>query len=241
MVFLQRPGGQSQFSPTLQGPRPRLPLLRGVHDEVAAVEGALQTSLAQGRSRLAMLVSRRVDLLDAAGVRESAIESLAENFNDSFVAPLFWFVVAGLPGAALYRYANTADAMWGYRGERKGRDWTWTGKWAARADDVLSWIPARISAAILTLAAWRWPRNLGAEAGRTPSPNSGWPMAAMALALDLRLGKAGVYVLHSAGQSPQAVSVARALRLATRAAWLAGVACALCLFWTAGAWIEVRS
>ncbi len=71
--------------------------------------------------RLARLVSRDVGALDAVGVRESAIESLAENLNDSVVAPLFWFALFGLPGAALYRFANTADAMWGYRGEREGR------------------------------------------------------------------------------------------------------------------------
>lgn len=65
-------------------------------------------------------------------MRESAIESLAENLNDSLVAPLFWFVLLGLPGAAVYRFANTADAMWGYRGERNGREWSWFGKWAAR-------------------------------------------------------------------------------------------------------------
>src|SRR5690606_3824928 len=114
---------------------------RMLRDEVHAVEQALGESLAAGRARLAWLVSRDVSALDASQVRESAIESLAENLNDSVVAPLFWFAVAGLPGAALYRFANTADAMWGYRGERHGRDWTWAGKWAARADDLLSWLP----------------------------------------------------------------------------------------------------
>ena len=94
------------------------PLLawRMLEAEVGAVEAALAQSLAAGRARLAWLVSRDVAALDAAQVRESAIESLAENLNDSVVAPLFWFAVAGLPGAALYRFANTADAMWGYPG-----------------------------------------------------------------------------------------------------------------------------
>ncbi len=198
------------------------PLLawRMLRDEVQAVEAALQSSLAQGRARLAWLVSRDVNVLDAAQVRESAIETLAENLNDSVVAPLFWFAVAGLPGAALYRFANTADAMWGYRGERQGRDWTWAGKWAARADDVLSWLPARITALLLAVldgrgGAGRW-RQVRAQAGLTPSPNSGWPMAAMALALDVRLAKPGVYTLHAAGRSPQAADTARALRLAGR-------------------------
>ncbi len=195
------------------------PLLawRMLRDEVRAVETALGESLDAGRARLAWLVSRDVTELSEREVRESAIETLAENLNDSVVAPLFWFAVAGLPGAALYRFANTADAMWGYRGERQGRDWTWAGKWAARADDVLSWLPARITAALLGLmgAGSTW-RHLPSQAGRTPSPNSGWPMAAMALALDVSLAKPGVYTLHPAGRSPQAVDTARALQLAGR-------------------------
>jgi adenosylcobinamide-phosphate synthase len=190
---------------------------RMLRDEVRAVETALGASLVAGRARLAWLVSRDVNVLDAGQVRESAIETLAENLNDSVVAPLFWFAVAGLPGAALYRFANTADAMWGYRGERGGRDWTWAGKWAARVDDVLSWLPARLTAGLLGLLGMvgRW-RELPAQAGRTPSPNSGWPMAAMALALDVRLVKPGVYTLHPAGRPPQAGDTAQALSLAAR-------------------------
>jgi membrane protein required for beta-lactamase induction len=88
---------------------------RMLRDEVLAVEAALAVSLDAGRAQLARLVSRDVSMLSEREVRESAIESLAENLNDSLVAPLFWFVLLGLPGAALYRFANTADAMWGYR------------------------------------------------------------------------------------------------------------------------------
>ncbi|MBT9462705.1 adenosylcobinamide-phosphate synthase CbiB [Hydrogenophaga sp.] len=212
------------------------PLLawRMLRDEVRAVEAALGESLAAGRERLSWLVSRDVSALDAAQVRESAIESLAENLNDSVVAPLFWFAVAGLPGAALYRFANTADAMWGYRGERGGRDWTWAGKWAARADDVLSWLPARITAALLgLLGSARGLSTLPAQARRTPSPNSGWPMAAMALALDVRLGKPGVYELHGAGRSPQAADTAQALQLAGRVVALLTVTA---LLWAALIW-----
>ncbi|PKO32419.1 MAG: cobalamin biosynthesis protein CobD [Betaproteobacteria bacterium HGW-Betaproteobacteria-9] len=205
------------------------PLLawRMLRDEVRAVEAALAESLDAGRVRLAWLVSRDVAPLDAAQVRESAIETLAENLNDSVVAPLFWFAVAGLPGAALYRFANTADAMWGYRGERQGRDWTWAGKWAARADDVLSWLPARLTAALLgLLGAASTLKQLPSQANRTPSPNSGWPMAAMALALNVSLAKPGVYTLHPAGRRPQPADTARALQLAGRVvgalAWLAG-------------------
>ena len=160
--------------------------------------------------------------LDAAGVRESAIETLAENLGDSLVAPLFWFVLFGLPGAALYRFANTADAMWGYPGERGGRWWQWAGKWAARADDVLNWLPARLTAALLMLGApaalWR---RLPTEARRTPSPNSGWPMSAMALRLGTTLGKPEVYRLNDAAPQPESAHTPWAIRKAQQVAWMA--------------------
>jgi adenosylcobinamide-phosphate synthase len=163
---------------------------RMLRREVQAVETALQQSLEAGRARLAMLVSRDTAALTETQVRESAIETLAENLNDSVIAPIFWFVLLGLPGAAVYRFANTADAMWGYKGVYRDRNWEWAGKWAARADDVLSWLPARIAAALLWMASgfkvtsfWRCLRQ---EAPKTPSPNSGWPMAAMALVLNIQ-------------------------------------------------------
>jgi len=192
---------------------------RMLRDEVLAVEAALGESLDAGRARLARLVSRDVSVLSEREVRESAIESLAENLNDSLVAPVFWFVLFGLPGAALYRFANTADAMWGYRGERGGRDWTWFGKWAARADDVLSWLPARLTVLLLALAAGRWPRGVAREARRTPSPNSGWPMGAMALLLGVRLAKPGVYALNGEGRAATSADTARTAQLGERAAW----------------------
>lgn len=186
---------------------------RLLRDEVAAVEAALAASLEAARAQVARLVSRDVSVLDEAGVREAAIATLAENLNDSVVAPLFWFVLLGLPGAALYRYANTADAMWGYRGVRVGRDWTAAGWWAARVDDGLSWLPARLTALGIALALGGVsPGALRTEAGRTPSPNGGWPMGAMALALGVRLGKPGVYVLHPRGRCSSAADTARALR-----------------------------
>ena len=107
-----------------------------LRNEVQAVEGALGASLDSGRERLRWLVSRDVAQLSATEVRESAIETLAENLNDSVVAPIFWFLMLGLPGAALYRFANTADAMWGYPGVYKGHNWAWAGKWAARVADT---------------------------------------------------------------------------------------------------------
>lgn len=205
------------------------PLLawRMLREEVGAVETALSESLAAGRARLGWLVSRDVSALSETEVRESAIESLAENLNDSLVAPLFWFALLGLPGAALYRFANTADAMWGYRGR-----WEWAGKWAARADDVLSWLPARLTAALLVLLHGGMSlRLLRAQARRTPSPNSGWPMAAMALALGVALRKPGIYTLHDHGRAVTAADTARAIRLATRAVWWSGVMMAM-LAWS---------
>jgi adenosylcobinamide-phosphate synthase len=193
---------------------------RMLRDEVCAVEAALSQSEGAGRARVAKLVSRDVSSLSAVEVRESAIEALSENLNDSVVAPLFWFGVAGLPGAVLYRFANTADAMWGYRGR-----YEWAGKWAARADDLLSWLPARISALLLlrhrALSNLRALRKL---AGRTPSPNGGWPMGAMALLLGVRLRKPGVYALNESAAPPCRADSARALHAATAAAWLAFIA-----------------
>ncbi|MBU0830030.1 MAG: adenosylcobinamide-phosphate synthase CbiB, partial [Gammaproteobacteria bacterium] len=195
------------------------PLLawRMLHDEVMAVEVALGQSLPAGRAQLSRLVSRDVSALTAVQVRESAIESLAENLNDSVVAPLFWFALLGLPGAALYRFANTADAMWGYPGMRGGRYWQWAGKWAARADDVLSWVPARITALLMAAGAKGLPlRSLARQARKTPSPNSGWPMAAMALALGVRLAKPGVYTLNSQGRRAGPLDTRRAARMGSQ-------------------------
>jgi adenosylcobinamide-phosphate synthase len=188
--------------------------------EVLAVEQALSKpdtgSLAAGRERLRWLVSRDVTTLSETQVRESAIETLAENLNDSVIAPLFWFALLGLPGAALFRFANTADAMWGYPGVYNGRNWAWAGKWAARADDVLAWVPARLTALLLVLVTGAVQmKRLRTEATLTPSPNSGWPMAAMALALGVRLGKPGGYVLNGDAPTPQAQHTVRAIRHAS--------------------------
>jgi adenosylcobinamide-phosphate synthase len=198
-----------------------------LRDEVLSVETALGQSLEAGRARLGRLVSRDVTNLTAEQVRESAIETLAENLNDSVVSPLFWFVLLGLPGAALYRFANTADAMWGYPNMYRGRYWQWAGKWAARADDVLSWVPARITAWLLVLVSrgsgdlggGRSLQRLRLEAHLTPSPNSGWPMAAMALALGVCLSKPNVYALNAAGRAPQMGDVERSAALASKV-WL---------------------
>ncbi len=193
------------------------PLLsaRMLFAEVTAVETALIDGPASGAVALSRIVSRDTEGLTDEEIRGAAVESLAENLSDSFVAPLFWFVVAGLPGAAVYRFANTADASWGYRTPR----WQYAGRPAARVDDALNLVPARLTAALL-LGPGAW-AGLGMEARKTSSPNAGWPMAAMALRLDLRLTKRGHYDLHPSGSPAGPGAVPAAVRVARRAAALA--------------------
>jgi adenosylcobinamide-phosphate synthase len=195
--------------------------LRFLLSEVGAVETSLGQSVECGRARLAHIVSRDTANLDAEEVRESSLESLAENLSDSVIAPLFWFALFGLPGAAVYRFANTADAMWGYRGQ-----WEWAGKFAARADDLLNLIPARITAVGLLLVGperLSRLRRLPGEAARTASPNSGWPMGALALSLNVRLRKPQVYALNAGGGAPAAQDTATALRRVQATAWMVAV------------------
>ncbi|MFC1465520.1 MAG: adenosylcobinamide-phosphate synthase CbiB [Candidatus Brachytrichaceae bacterium NZ_4S206] len=170
------------------------------------------------------LVSRDTRDLSAGEVNGATIESLAENLSDSLVAPLFWFVVGGLPLAALYRFANTADAMWGYRTP----ELEWFGKWAARADDVLNFVPARLTALLLLAVAW--PLQLDVRSGwrvwqrdgqTTPSPNAGQPMSVAAGALRANLTKRGLYSLGGEFPLPDDANVAQALRWTTITAWAA--------------------
>jgi len=184
-------------------------------EEVHAVEPALQHSVVAGRAALARIVSRDTTDLAPAEVRGAAIESLAENLSDSLVAPLTWFLLAGLPGAAVYRFVNTADACWGYRDVR----WRHAGRAAAHADDAVNLLPARLTAALLYGGA-DWPR-LRREASKTPSPNAGWPMAALALRLDVRLTKRGQYDLNPTGAEPRPGDLAAAVRTARRTTFVA--------------------
>jgi len=197
------------------------PLLarRALFAAVAEVHAALAAdNLPEARRLLSWhLVSRDTGELGAAEVAGACIESLAENLSDSVVAPLLWFRVGGLSLAALYRYANTADALWGYRTP----ELEYAGKVAARADDLLNLAPARLTALCALAAAplagldgggaWRtWRR----DARKTASPNAGHPMSAFAGALGVRLDKRGVYVLNAAGRAPEAADLLRALSLA---------------------------
>ncbi|QBR93973.1 CobD/CbiB family cobalamin biosynthesis protein [Nocardioides euryhalodurans] len=183
--------------------------------EVAAVETAVRSDLGAGRTALGRIVSRDTTSLGEEEVRGAAVASLAENLSDSVVAPLVWYVAAGLPGAALHRYANTADACWGYRSPR----WLHAGRVAARADDLLNLVPARLTAALLARPADR--SRLPADARRTSSPNAGWPMAAMALRLEVSLAKRDHYVLNAGGAAPGPDHVDAALGVARRTTLLA--------------------
>lgn len=164
---------------------------------VAAVSDALRTSLAAGREAVSHVVGRDPQLLDEAGVARAAIETLAESTSDGVVAPWFFLVLFGLPGIALYKAVNTADSMIGHLDARY-RDYGWS---AARLDDLLNWIPARLSAVLITAAcffvpgaspgtAWATARR---DAAKHDSPNAGWPEAAFAGALNFRLGGPRAY------------------------------------------------
>lgn len=161
---------------------------RSLIEHVRAVAAGLRAGLPEGRAAVAMIVGRDVSALDGPGVARAAIESAAENFSDGVMAPAFWFLVAGLPGILIYKVVNTADSMIGYRTER----YLAFGWAAARLDDGLNWVPARLTGlAILVVsgrgldgAAWR---QMRAEARLHRSPNAGWPEAALAPALDVAL------------------------------------------------------
>jgi adenosylcobinamide-phosphate synthase len=165
---------------------------RSLHRHVANVASALELQdLDAGRKAVSHIVGRDTARLDRAGIARAAIESLAENFSDGIVAPVFWLVVAGLPGAALYKAINTADSMIGHRTPRYA-DFGWT---AARLDDLVNLPASRLAALLLIVAsvlrndasagaAWRAVRR---DAARHRSPNAGYPEAAMAGALGLSL------------------------------------------------------
>jgi adenosylcobinamide-phosphate synthase len=158
---------------------------RSLSDHVRAVADALALSTGEGRRAVARIVGRDTSALDDAAVARAAIESGAENLSDGVVAPAFWFLLLGLPGILAYKAINTADSMIGHRTPRH-LQFGWA---AARLDDVLNWIPARLTAAlILTVGkGWRHWRDVVAEARQHRSPNAGWPEAAMAQVLGVSL------------------------------------------------------
>ncbi|MDC9823170.1 adenosylcobinamide-phosphate synthase CbiB [Devosia sp. ZB163] len=165
---------------------------KSLGDAVAAVAAGLRRSLAEGRTTVSHIVGRDPQVLDEAGVARAAVESLAESSSDGVVAPLFWLVLLGLPGIALYKAANTADSMIGHKTERH-LAFGWA---AAKFDDLVNLVPARLTALLVAgaaffvrgaapAAAWATARR---DAHKHDSPNAGWPEAAFAGALGYTLG-----------------------------------------------------
>lgn len=194
-----------------------------VRDQVEA--GQIETA----RASLRALCSRDARALDGPALVAATIESAAENASDSFVAPLFWFSLFGLPGAMFYRTVNTLDAMIGYHGR-----YEWLGKASARLDDVLNWVPARLTAALLLIGgalvgldAKRGARILRRDGAKTESPNAGRPMAAMAGLLGVELSKPGHYRLGDGVRTLLPKEIDRAWRAVFVGSTLATVAAML--------------
>ena len=194
----------------------------------------LKEKLGGARLELRSLVSRDTQGLPRPLVVSATVESVAENTCDSFVAPLFYFLLLGVPGAIAYRVVNTLDAMVGYHGE-----YEYLGKFASKLDDVLNFIPARLTALLLVLAAFLSKRNTGtswrvavSDHAKTESPNAGWSMAAMAGGLSVQLEKVGHYKLGEADARliPETIDTALKLMLLSMLSWalicfLVGVIC----------------
>lgn len=208
---------------------------RSLDSHVRAVADALDTGLEAGRLAVANIVGRDVADLDETGIARAAIESLAENFSDGIIAPAFWLALGGLPGGVGYKAINTADSMIGHRTQRHAA----FGFAAAKLDDLVNWLPARLSALLVAIAAFLMPGASPTEAWRMawrdarghPSPNAGWPEAAFAGALGLRLGGPRVYggvkindAFIGSGKEPSGQDIRRALtlyRLACGVHWAA--------------------
>ena len=173
-------------------------------------------NLVEARSRLAWIVGRDTETLSEPEISRATIESVAESLTDGIVAPLFWWAIAGAPGALVYRTANTLDSMVGHRTDAYEK----FGKASARIDDFLNWVPARICAIFLCFfhAPSRW-RAISQEASSHASPNAGWSEAAMAYALGVRLGGDNYYsghrvcgpVFNSSGRPAGTMDIARSL------------------------------
>ena len=154
--------------------------------EVREVFRAVDRSLEEGRRQVARIVGRDTSGLSAQEVRTAALETLAENLSDGVIAPLFWYIILGVPGMIAYKMINTLDSMIGYRNERYSR----FGCFAARLDDVVNYIPARLTAFLMVAASGRFSLLLfvGKYGNQHASPNSGYPEAALAGILNCRFG-----------------------------------------------------
>ena len=199
---------------------------RGLVRAATEVGEALEReALVEARAALGFhLVSRPTGALSAGQVASGVVESVAENLTDALVAPVLCFVLLGLPGALAYRALNTADTMIGYRDGPLEH----FGKVAARLDDIVNFVPARLAGLAVVVAAGRHAREawtiMGRHRARTASPNAGWTMAAMAGALGVTLEKPGAYRL-GCGEAASVEDIGRAVRIFERAsaAALAGL------------------
>ncbi|MDA9469018.1 adenosylcobinamide-phosphate synthase CbiB [Bradyrhizobium sp. CCBAU 53415] len=199
--------------------------LRSLHDHVAAVAAPLQAGdIAAARDAVSHIVGRDPAALDEAGIARAAIESLAENASDGIVAPVFWGALFGLPGILGYKAINTLDSMIGHRSERH-EAFGWA---AARIDDVANFIPARLTGFLFVLLAPQRSEALSCmtrDARRHRSPNAGWPEAAMAGGLGVRLSGPRIYHgsitnepwLNEGARDPRAAEIAGALTVYRRA------------------------
>jgi adenosylcobinamide-phosphate synthase len=201
---------------------------RSLYQHVAAAAEALEAGLPAGRAAVAKIAGRDVERLDEAGVARAAIESLAENFSDAVVAPAVFLAAAGLPGGVSYKAINTADSMIGHRTERHAA----FGFAAAKLDDLVNFFPARLAALAIVISAAFVEEASARDAWSTmwrdarghPSPNAGWPEAAMAGALGVRLGGPRSYseiMVNDAwigrGKDASAKDIRRALEVYRRA------------------------
>ncbi|MEO0607123.1 MAG: adenosylcobinamide-phosphate synthase CbiB [Pseudomonadota bacterium] len=165
---------------------------RSLYEHVRAVARPLQRKeLDTARRAVSQIVGRTPDQMDAPEISRAGLESLAENMSDGVVAPIFWGAIFGLPGLAAYKTINTLDSMIGHRRETHAA----FGGFAARLDDVANFVPARLTACLLALASARGDvfKTMFRDAGQHRSPNAGWPEAAMAGALQIRLSGPRMY------------------------------------------------
>lgn len=203
---------------------------RSLHDHVAAVARPLSAGdLPGARHAVSMIVGRDPERLDQPGIARAAIESLAENASDGIVAPLFWGALLGLPGIVAYKAINTLDSMIGHRNPR----YEHFGKVAARLDDLVNLVPARLTGLAFALVSAR-PRAAMAlmlrDARKHRSPNAGWPEAAMAGGLQIRLSGPRAYGatltdepwVNDGAPDPTPDEITRALALYRRAMLLCG-------------------
>ena len=196
--------------------------LRSLQEHGTEVAEALDAGdLPLARERVGMIVSRNTSDMQEADVSRATVESVLENGNDAVIGTLFWFFILGGSGALLYRLVNTLDAMWGYKIDH----YLYFGRVAARLDDLLNWLPARLTVSLYAIGNWRrcW-ASARSQGGQWDSPNAGPVMASGATALGVELGGTAMYgdLAHERphlgqGPAPVAADISRALKLVQRA------------------------